>query len=98
MFQLPPALHHKNNLSTWFHPDKCESLYLISEAILALQSEVSRLREELQECLVRLPPLAQKMEYLTYARERRFKTRSHHRPSYNRWEPILEVTIAEMVY
>lgn len=89
-----PAFYHENNLSIWFHYDKSGSLYLISEAILALQSEVSRLREELQECLVQLPHLAQEMEYLTSARERRSKTRtrSHHRPTYNRWEPIVVFT------
>lgn len=92
--QLSPAFYHKNNLSIWFNYDKSGSLYLISEAILALQSEVSRLKEELQQCLVQLPHLAQEMEHLTSARERRSKTRtrSHHRPTYNRWESIPSFT------
>ncbi|XP_069367950.1 microtubule organization protein AKNA isoform X2 [Paralichthys olivaceus] len=52
-----------------------------SEAILALQSEVSRLKKDLEEGLVQLPHLAQKMDYLTskYRRdrqERRSKTRA----------------------
>lgn len=81
-------------LSIWLHSDKSGSLYLISEAILALQSEVSRLREELQECLVQLPHLAQEMEYLTSARERRSKSRSRSQPrrTYNRWELALAFT------
>lgn len=88
--QLSPPFYHENNLSIWFHDDKSGSLYLISEAFLALQSEVSRLREELQEFLVHLPHLAQEMENLTSAREGRPKasTRSHQKPTYNRWEPI----------
>ncbi|KAG7525889.1 hypothetical protein JOB18_033239 [Solea senegalensis] len=59
-----------------------------SEAILALQSEVSRLKEELEEGLVQLPHLAQKMDYLTSKyrqdrQERRSKTRqrTHLKPS-----------------
>lgn len=63
---------------------------VFSEAILALQSEVSRLKKDLEEGLVQLPHLAQKMDYLTskYRQERRSKTRarSHHRPACNRWE------------
>lgn len=51
----------------WFPDNESGTLYLISEAILALQSEVSRLREELQECLTQLPHLAQEMEDLTSA-------------------------------
>eukprot|EP00066_Takifugu_rubripes_P025492 XP_011614758.1 PREDICTED: protein AKNAD1 [Takifugu rubripes] len=35
-----------------------------SEAIVALQSEVSRLREDLQECLVQLPLIAREVDYL----------------------------------
>ncbi|KAM9349925.1 uncharacterized protein aknad1 [Symphorus nematophorus] len=57
-----------------------------SEAILALQSEVSRLKKDLEEGLVQLPHLAQKMDYLTSKyrqdrQERRSKTRprSHQR-------------------
>lgn len=64
--------------------------FVFSEAILALQSEVSRLKKDLEEGLVQLPHLAQKMDYLTskYRQERRSKTRarSHHRPACNRWE------------
>ncbi|RVE61830.1 hypothetical protein OJAV_G00174230 [Oryzias javanicus] len=43
-----------------------------SEAILALQSEVSQLKKDLEEGLVQLPHLAKKMDYLTskYGRER----------------------------
>ncbi|XP_033993124.1 microtubule organization protein AKNA-like isoform X2 [Trematomus bernacchii] len=59
-----------------------------SEAILALQSEVSRLKKELNEGLVQLPHLAQKMDYLTskYRQEHKSKTRprTHHRPACNR--------------
>ncbi|CAB1443027.1 unnamed protein product [Pleuronectes platessa] len=52
-----------------------------SEAILALQSEVSRLKKDLEEGLVQLPHLAQKMDYLTSKyrqgrQERRSKTRA----------------------
>ncbi|XP_053738603.1 uncharacterized protein LOC128769197 isoform X2 [Synchiropus splendidus] len=56
-----------------------------SEAIVALQLEVSRLKQELKEGLVQLPQLAQKMDYLTskYRQERRSRTRTrnHQRPS-----------------
>ncbi|XP_069562304.1 streptococcal hemagglutinin-like isoform X1 [Brachyistius frenatus] len=59
-----------------------------SEAILALQSEVSRLKKDLEEGLVQLPYLAQKMDYLNSKyrqdhQERRSKTRSHQRPACN---------------
>ncbi|XP_047198005.1 microtubule organization protein AKNA isoform X2 [Hippoglossus stenolepis] len=61
-----------------------------SEAILALQSEVSRLKKDLEEGLVQLPHLAQKMDYLTSKyrhgrQERRSKTRArtHLRQSCN---------------
>ncbi|XP_076001166.1 uncharacterized protein aknad1 [Genypterus blacodes] len=58
-----------------------------SEALLALQSEVSRLKKDLEEGLVQLPHLEQKMDYLTskYRQERRPKTRSrtHHRSASN---------------
>ncbi|KAK5919432.1 hypothetical protein CgunFtcFv8_023328 [Champsocephalus gunnari] len=58
-----------------------------SEAILALQSEVSRLKKELNEGLVQLPHLAQKMDYLTskYRQGHKSKTRprTHHRPACN---------------
>lgn len=59
---------------------------------MALQSEVSRLKKDLQEGLVQLPHLAQKMDYLTSKyrqdrEERRSKprTRSHQRSACNRW-------------
>ncbi|XP_029970827.1 microtubule organization protein AKNA [Salarias fasciatus] len=60
-----------------------------SEAILALQSEVSRMKKDLEEGLVQLPHLAQKMDYLTskYRQERdgrRSKTRSHQKPASDR--------------
>lgn len=65
-------------------------MFVFSEAIVALQSEVSRLKKDLEEGLVQLPHLAEKMDYLTskYRQERRSKTRmrSHHRPACNRWE------------
>ncbi|KAM9323156.1 uncharacterized protein aknad1 [Pholidichthys leucotaenia] len=56
-----------------------------SQAILALQSEVSKLKKDLELGLVQLPHLAQRMDYLTskYREERlerRSKTRSHQRP------------------
>ncbi|KAM6990251.1 uncharacterized protein aknad1 [Tautogolabrus adspersus] len=61
-----------------------------SEAIVALQSEVSRLKKDLEEGLVQLPHLAQKMDYLTSRyredrQERRSKTRlrNQHRLSCN---------------
>lgn len=64
---------------------------VFSEALLALQSEVSRLKKDLEEGLVQLPHLAQKMDYLTSKyrqerQERRSKTRSktHHRSGCNR--------------
>lgn len=63
---------------------------VFSEAILALQSEVSRLKKDLVEGLVQLPHLTQKMDYLTskYRQGCRSKSRprTHHRPTYNRWE------------
>ncbi|XP_040911516.1 uncharacterized protein LOC121193345 [Toxotes jaculatrix] len=61
-----------------------------SEAILALQSEVSRLKKDLEEGLVQLPHLAQRMDYLTSKyrqdrQERRSKTRprTYLRPACN---------------
>ncbi|KAM4552319.1 uncharacterized protein aknad1 isoform 2-T2 [Odontesthes bonariensis] len=59
------------------------------EAILALQSEVSRLKTDLEEGLVQLPQLAQRMDYLTskYTQEGqgcRSKTRSHQTPAISR--------------
>lgn len=69
----------------------CVYLCLSSEAILALQSEVSRLKKDLEEGLLQLPHLAQKMEYLASKykqdhQEHRSKTRTrtHHRPGFNR--------------
>ncbi|XP_034411274.1 microtubule organization protein AKNA [Cyclopterus lumpus] len=66
-----------------------------SETILALQSEVSRLKKDLDEGLVQLPHLALKMDYLTSKykqdhQERRSKTkpRTHYRPASNSvWKP-----------
>lgn len=64
---------------------------VLSEAILALQSEVSRLKKDLEEGLVQVPHLAQRMDYLTSKyrqdrQERRSKTRprTHLRPACNR--------------
>lgn len=60
-----------------------------SEAILALQSEVSRLKKDLEVGLVQLPHLAQKMDYLTSKyrqerQERRSRTRTYQSPACNR--------------
>ncbi|XP_073347788.1 uncharacterized protein [Pagrus major] len=95
----PSRLHHHVSepvLSTTMDGEERGSpLYSCScnsEAILALQSEVSRLKKDLEDGLVQLPHLAQKMDYLTskYRQERRSKTRgrSHHRPACNSvWKP-----------
>ncbi|XP_034744654.1 protein AKNAD1-like isoform X1 [Etheostoma cragini] len=99
----PPAqLHHHVSepaLSTTMDTEERGSpLYSCScngEALLALQSEVSRLKKELEEGLVQLPHLAQKMDYLASKyrqdrQERKSKTRprTHHRPAYNSvWKP-----------
>ncbi|KAM8728487.1 uncharacterized protein aknad1 [Acanthopagrus schlegelii] len=88
----PSRLHHHLSepvLSTTMDGEERGSpLYSCScnsEAIVALQSEVSRLKKDLEEGLVQLPHLAEKMDYLTskYRQERRSKTRmrSHHRPA-----------------
>lgn len=58
-----------------------------SEAILALQVEVSRLKKDLDKGLVQLPHLARKMDYLASKyrqdrQERRSKTKS-------RWEEMI---------
>lgn len=70
---------------------------VFSEAILALQLEVSKLKKDLQEGLVQLPQLAQKMDYLTskYRQDREerkstVRTRKHHRSALNRWEPSFQ--------
>ncbi|XP_067461756.1 protein AKNAD1-like isoform X1 [Thunnus thynnus] len=94
---LPAQLHHhvsEPTLSTTMDTAQRDShLYSCScnsEAILALQSEVSQLKKDLEEGLVQLPHLAQKMDYLTSKcrqdrQERRSKTRPriHHRPACN---------------
>ncbi|XP_067330157.1 microtubule organization protein AKNA-like isoform X2 [Channa argus] len=61
-----------------------------SEAIQALQSEVSRLKKDLEEGLVQLPHLAQKMDYLTskYRQDRqgrssKIRPRTHQRAAPN---------------
>lgn len=60
-----------------------------------MQAEVSKLKKDLQEGLVQLPHLAQKMDHLTskYRQDHeerrsntRTRTRSHHRSACNRWE------------
>ncbi|XP_027141414.1 uncharacterized protein aknad1 isoform X4 [Larimichthys crocea] len=90
----PPRLHMSEPLlSTTMDTDERGSPYSCScnsEAILVLQSEVSRLKKDLEEGLVQLPHLAQKMDYLTSKyrqdrQERRSKTRprSYHRPACN---------------
>ncbi|XP_028449305.1 AT-hook-containing transcription factor isoform X2 [Perca flavescens] len=99
----PPAqLHHHVSepaLSTTMDTEERGSpLYSCScnsEALLALQSEVSRLKKDLEEGLVQLPHLAKKMDYLTSKyrqdrQERKSKTRprTHHRPACNSvWKP-----------
>ncbi|CAB1317132.1 unnamed protein product, partial [Coregonus sp. 'balchen'] len=61
-----------------------------SEAIQSLQSEVCQLKRDLEEGLVKLPQLSQRMDYLTSRcrqnRDRRPKTRSrtHHKPAGSR--------------
>ncbi|XP_059200860.1 microtubule organization protein AKNA-like [Centropristis striata] len=99
---LPAKLHHHVSepvLSTSMDTEERSSpLYPCScnsEAILALQSEVSRLKKDLEEGLVQLPHLAQKMDYLSSkyrqdCQERKSKTRpwTHHRPVCNSvWKP-----------
>lgn len=100
--QFSPAFRHGNDLSIFFYFGKSGSLCLISEAIVALQSEVSRLREDLQECLVQLPHIAREVGYLASVRQQRAKTRSRsqHRSTYNRWraQPGICGNIAEVVY
>ncbi|XP_071348403.1 protein AKNAD1-like [Trachinotus anak] len=85
---LPAQLHHhisEPGLSTTMDTEErgsqVYSCSCNSEAILALQSEVFRLKKDLEEGLVQLPHLAQKMDYLTSkyrqdGQERRSKTRS----------------------
>ncbi|XP_056246478.1 uncharacterized protein LOC130178375 isoform X1 [Seriola aureovittata] len=94
---LPVQLHHRISepgLSTTMDTEERNSqMYSCScnsEVILALQSEVSRLKKDLEESLVQLPHLAQKMDYLTSKyrqdrQERRSKTRprTHLRPACN---------------
>ncbi|XP_075954208.1 uncharacterized protein aknad1 [Anarhichas minor] len=99
---LPARLHHHISepvLSTAMDTEERGSpLYSCScnsEAIQALQSEVSRLKKDLEEGLVQLPHLSQKMDYLTSEyrqdrQERKSKTRprTHHRSDCNSvWKP-----------
>ncbi|XP_045907963.1 uncharacterized protein LOC123972488 [Micropterus dolomieu] len=99
---LPAQLHHHMSEPvlgiTMTTEERGRPLYSCScnsEAILALQSEVSRLKKDLEEGLVQLPHLTEKMDYLTSKyrqdrQERRSKTRSrtHHRPACNSvWKP-----------
>ncbi|XP_037315160.2 microtubule organization protein AKNA-like [Pungitius pungitius] len=68
-----------------------------SEAILALQSEVTRLKKDLEEGLVQLPHLAHKMDFLTskYRRNRqeRRSEKTHHGQDYSSvWKPSLSIT------
>ncbi|XP_047444987.1 protein AKNAD1-like isoform X3 [Mugil cephalus] len=91
--ELPAQLHHRasepvlsTSMDTEDRGSPLNSCSCNSEAILALQSEVSRLKKNLEEGLVQLPHLAQKMDYLTskYKQERqgrRSKTRIHPRPA-----------------
>ncbi|GLD58581.1 AT-hook-containing transcription factor-like protein [Lates japonicus] len=94
---LPAHLHHRvsepalsTNMGTEDRGSQVYSCSCNSEAILALQSEVSRLKKDLEEGLVQLPHLAQRMDYLTSKyrqdrQERRSKTRprTHLRPACN---------------
>ncbi|XP_038575199.1 uncharacterized protein LOC119902888 isoform X2 [Micropterus salmoides] len=99
---LPAQLHHHMSEPvlgiTMTTEERGRPLYSCScnsEAILALQSEVSRLKKDLEEGLVQLPHLTEKMDYLTSKyrqdrQERRSKTKSrtHHRPACNSvWKP-----------
>ncbi|XP_070701615.1 protein AKNAD1-like [Pempheris klunzingeri] len=99
---LPAQLHHHvsepvlcNTMDTEGRDSPVYSCSCNSEAILALQLDVSRLKKDLEEGLVQLPHLAQKMDYLTSKyrqdrQERRSKTRArtHHRPACNSvWKP-----------
>ncbi|XP_074544743.1 uncharacterized protein aknad1 [Halichoeres trimaculatus] len=88
---LPAPLHHCSSepvLSATMETEERGSSQnpcsCNSEAILALQSEVSRLKRDLEEGLVQLPHLAQKMDFLTSRyrqdrQERRSKTRTRTR-------------------
>ncbi|KAM3865951.1 uncharacterized protein aknad1 [Diretmus argenteus] len=99
---LPTHLHHHVSepiLSTSMDTAQRDShLYTCScnsEAILALQSEVSRLKKDLEEGLVQLPHLAQRMDYLTSKyrqdpldRRSKSRPRTHHKPtSTSVWKP-----------
>ncbi|KAM9718743.1 uncharacterized protein aknad1 [Menidia menidia] len=91
----PPQLKHQVHApvlrSTMDTEDRSSPLHSCScnsDAIQALQSEVSRLKRDLEEGLVQLPQLAQKMDYLTlkYGRERqvcRSKSRPYRVPAIN---------------
>lgn len=78
-------------------------LCLSSEALLALKSEVFRLKKDLEEGLVQLPQLAQKMDYLTakyrqdrQARKSKTRSRTHNRPSRQRSVTIYKVVVEEI--
>ncbi|XP_068427136.1 microtubule organization protein AKNA isoform X2 [Clinocottus analis] len=98
----PAQLHHRVSepeLGTTMDSEErgnpLHSCSCNSETIVALQSEVSRLKKDLQQGLVQLPHLAQKMDDLTCKykqdhQERKSKTRprTHHRPACNSvWMP-----------
>ncbi|XP_041660297.1 microtubule organization protein AKNA-like [Cheilinus undulatus] len=85
---LPAQLHHhvsepilSVSMDTEERVSPLTSCSCNSEAILALQSEVSRLKKDLEKGLVQLPHLAQKMDYLTsrYKQDRQ-ERRSKSRP------------------
>ncbi|XP_072220563.1 uncharacterized protein [Leuresthes tenuis] len=94
--KLPPQLKHYISepvlgtaMDTVDGGSPLHSCSCNGEAILALQSEVLRLKTDLAEGLVQLPQLAQRMDYLTskYTQERqgcRSKTRSHQTPAISR--------------
>ncbi|XP_071232632.1 uro-adherence factor A-like [Salvelinus alpinus] len=83
------ALHHCGGPLGDQHYSEC-TCRTACLAIQALQSEVSQLKRDLEEGLVQLPHLSQRMDYLTSRcrqnRDRRPKTRprTHHKPAGSR--------------
>nr|XP_040028208.1 uncharacterized protein LOC120816568 isoform X2 [Gasterosteus aculeatus aculeatus] len=74
----------------------CVFTCAFSEAILALQSEVSRLKKDLEEGLVQLPHLAHKMDFLTSKyrenRQERKSKKTHHGEDYSDCKPSHNVS------
>ncbi|XP_037837884.1 protein AKNAD1 isoform X2 [Kryptolebias marmoratus] len=87
--KLPVQLQHhlsepvlSTSMDTVDRSSPLNSCSCNSEAILALQTEVSRLKKDLEEGLVQLPHLAQRMDHLSSKyreerQERRSKTSAH---------------------